>query len=177
MAKKACNTISFLNRNLRGCSKPVKDQAYKTYVKPVLEYACPIWDPHTKKNVTALEKVQRAGARFVSGNYHDYKPGAMTSILKDLRWEPLAQRRNTIKLQTLHGIIHRRLDVPIPPCYSQLSRRTRGHNQCYFIPAIASEVLKTSFFPTAFHLWNKLSQDAVGCECQEAFKSALMAQQ
>lgn len=174
-AKKARNTVSFLNRNLYGCSKVVKSQAYTTYAKPILDYACPVWDPHTQKNVRALEKVHRAAARFVSGNYRDYRPGAMTTILKDLGWEPLAQQRQQIKLQTLHSIIYNRLEVPIPPQYSHVSSRTRGHNQRYFIPAISSEVLKCSFFPTAFHLWNKLPQDTVGSECQEAFKTSIRA--
>jgi hypothetical protein len=171
--KKARSTIGFLNRNLRGCSQQIKDRLYNTYARPVLEYACSVWDPHTQKNITSLEKAQRSAARFVSGNYYDYKPGAMTSIYKNLGWSPLAERRKCIKLQTLHSIIHGGLDVPIPPCYTKSNSRTRGHNQRYFIPAINTEVLKSSFFPTALSLWNKLPQEVVDCTSQETFKSAL----
>ena len=172
-AKKARSTIGFLNRNLRGCSKSTKEQVYNTYAKPILEYASPIWDPSTQKHVNALERVQRGAARFVTGNYRDYTPGSMTSILKDLGWERLAERRLNIKLQTLYNIVHGHLDIPIPPCYSKLNSRTRGHDQRYFIPAMSSEVLKSSFFPSAFAVWNKLPQAAVDCESKEAFKAIL----
>ena len=41
--KKATQSRSFLQRNLRGCSRSVKDKAYKTYVKPILSYASTVW--------------------------------------------------------------------------------------------------------------------------------------
>ena len=45
--KKANNIRAFLQRNLSKCPRPVKEQAYKTYVRPILEYASTVWDPHT----------------------------------------------------------------------------------------------------------------------------------
>ena len=39
IAKKANNVRAFLQRNLSKCPRPVKEQAYKTYVRPILEYA------------------------------------------------------------------------------------------------------------------------------------------
>ena len=32
----------------------VKEQAYKSLVQPSLEYACSVWDPCTKDNITQL---------------------------------------------------------------------------------------------------------------------------
>ena len=36
-----------------------KLQLYKALVVPVLEYASPVWSPHTKKDTQKLELVQR----------------------------------------------------------------------------------------------------------------------
>ena len=47
IAKKANNTCSFLYRNLRKCPKETKELAYRTLVRPIVEYASPVWDPHT----------------------------------------------------------------------------------------------------------------------------------
>jgi hypothetical protein len=41
-----------------------KAQCYQTLVRPLMEYACTIWDPHTKENINKLEAVQRRSARF-----------------------------------------------------------------------------------------------------------------
>ncbi len=34
-------------------------QLYTTYIRPHLEYACPVWDPHLKKDIDKLESVQK----------------------------------------------------------------------------------------------------------------------
>ena len=36
----------FLRRNLSSCPKDVKKTGYKGLVRPILEYASPVWDPH-----------------------------------------------------------------------------------------------------------------------------------
>ena len=34
--------------NLHRCSKETKEAAYRSPVRPIVEYASPVWDPHTK---------------------------------------------------------------------------------------------------------------------------------
>ena len=48
----------------------LKETAYKTLVRPILEYACSVWDPQSKKNIGILENVQHKAARFDLHNYH-----------------------------------------------------------------------------------------------------------
>jgi len=38
-AKKATNSLAFLRRNLTSCPQGIKEQGYKTLVRPILEYA------------------------------------------------------------------------------------------------------------------------------------------
>ena len=42
---KANRTLGFLRRNI---SRDVKEMAYKGLVRPILEYASPVWDPSGK---------------------------------------------------------------------------------------------------------------------------------
>ena len=49
-------------------------------IRPHLEYACSVWDPHTKKNIQSIEKVQRRAARFVK-KCNQRTPGTVTSLL------------------------------------------------------------------------------------------------
>jgi hypothetical protein len=47
---KANKTLGFLRRNL----KIVKAQACKSLVRPSLEYACSVWDPHLKSDINKI---------------------------------------------------------------------------------------------------------------------------
>ena len=78
---KANRTLGLLRRNLSKCPMDVKMQAYKGLIRPVLEYASPIWDPHTANLADQLERVQKRSARFITSDYN-FEPGSMTQILK-----------------------------------------------------------------------------------------------
>ena len=42
----ANNSIGYLRRNLKAPNPSLKEKAYKATVRPKLEYATPVWDPH-----------------------------------------------------------------------------------------------------------------------------------
>ena len=52
-AKKANNTRAFLQRNLRRAPTSVKKRAYETLIRPILEYASAVWDPHAEADIQA----------------------------------------------------------------------------------------------------------------------------
>ena len=45
---RANRTPGFLRHNLSSCPREVKEMAYKGLVRPILEYASPVWDPSGK---------------------------------------------------------------------------------------------------------------------------------
>ena len=66
----------------------MKEAAYKTMVRPILEYGSSVWSPFTQGLQDELEKVQNRAARFVTRNY-TREQGSMTGILEKLKWESL----------------------------------------------------------------------------------------
>ena len=54
---KASKTLNFITRNLSKRSSQVKESAYLTMVRPQLEYASDVWDPHYVGDIMELEKV------------------------------------------------------------------------------------------------------------------------
>ena len=63
ITSKATKTLGFLRRNLTFAPKETKAAAYKTLVRPKLEYAAPVWMPYHQVDINRIEKVQRTAAR------------------------------------------------------------------------------------------------------------------
>jgi hypothetical protein len=68
---KANKTLGFLGRNLNIGSTSVKEQTYKSLVRPSLECACSVWDSHLKSDVNKIEMVQRRAVRYVTNRLHN----------------------------------------------------------------------------------------------------------
>ena len=69
ITNKANSTLGFVKRNLHHCSQKVKDQAYKSLVRPTLEYGCTVWDLYRAYQKSWLEQVQRRAVRFETRTY------------------------------------------------------------------------------------------------------------
>ena len=77
---KANSQLGFIRRNVRARSIKTRERLYNTLVRPHLEYAASVWDPHVTKQKQAIEKVQRRAARWVT-NQHD-SMSSVTAMLK-----------------------------------------------------------------------------------------------
>ena len=60
VCSKANRTLGFLRRNLFSCPQDMKEAAYKSMVRPILEYGSTVWDPHCNGLNDELENVQNA---------------------------------------------------------------------------------------------------------------------
>ncbi len=54
ITKKANQTLNFPRRNIKVHSEPLKYTAYKTLVRPQLEYSAPVWSPHTESSIAHI---------------------------------------------------------------------------------------------------------------------------
>ena len=166
---KANKTLGFLRRNLKISSKSVKEIAFKTFVRPVLEYAAPVWDPHTAKETEKLEKIQRRAARFVLRRFRN--TSSVTDMLSTLQWPSLQERRRVARLTMLFKIKH---GLAVAPHVKQRlktlpSRARRGHKQqLERIPGKA-QYHQCSFLPRTIRDWNRLSQHTVEATTTTSF--------
>jgi hypothetical protein len=104
ITNKANRTLGFLRRNLKISSISIKEQAYKTLVRPLVEYASPVWDPHHQTDIRKLECVQRRAARFVLSSQHNRF--SVTAMIQRLGWRSLEDRRRDARLTMLYKIDH-----------------------------------------------------------------------
>ena len=81
---KANKTLGFLKRNLKISSRKIKEMAYKSYVRPALEYACTVWDPYTQQHIDHIEAIQRRAVCFVMRQYR--RTSSASAVIDDLKW-------------------------------------------------------------------------------------------
>ena len=67
ITKKANQILGVMWRSFEYIDKEVILLLYKSVIHPHLEYAAPIWSPHTWKLVEMIEKVQRRATKWVLG--------------------------------------------------------------------------------------------------------------
>ena len=82
MYTKANRILEFLRRNLFSCPQDVKEAAYNSLVRPIIEYGSSVWDPHCYGLNGELENIQKCAARFMTRNY-SRETGSMTGNLEE----------------------------------------------------------------------------------------------
>ena len=131
ISAKATRMLNFIRWNLYNCSKEIKSRAYLTLVRPILEYASPVWDPHLVKDRDQIEKVQRAAAHWVSSDY--CWSSSVSSMLNLLNWPTLFLRRKISKLQMFYKAIHTLTALPIPDYFNHVTRFTSKYHSLHYI--------------------------------------------
>ena len=109
ISNKASRSFGLIKRNLRNCPRKVRETAYTSIVRPKLEYASASWDPHYKKDISTLERVQRKAARFCLQNFS--KTASVTDMLSDLKWDTLETRRKKNRLTLMYKLSHNLVDI------------------------------------------------------------------
>ena len=168
----ATRTLNFIQRNIRTKNEKVRETAYNTLVRPQLEYASPVWDPHHKEKILQLEKVQRRAARWTTSSF-DYW-SSVTAIVNDLGWRTLEQRRADARLCLFFKMVYGLVAVPLPDYIEQSNRISRYcHSMTFRQLHTSKDYYKHSFFPLAIVQWNALPETVACLPDLESFKVAV----
>ena len=89
MEKEVCYILFHLNNifsiltNVKTQNKQLKEAAYRTYVRPQVEYCSTILHPWQKHLTHRIEMVQRSAARYVQNDY--LYTSSVTNMLRELK--------------------------------------------------------------------------------------------
>ena len=172
---RAQRTLNFLRRNLSGCSQGTKEAAYKTLVRPLLEYGSSAWDPYQGNHIGKLEDVQRRAARFVKGQYR--RDVSVTKLQEELQWRTLQERRLCARLTMFHKATNGEEVLTLPPTAPPSTGDNRtSHDLQFTQPRARTETYIYSYFPRTIRIWNILPASVVYAPNADIFKSRLHEQ-
>ena len=172
MVNNANRTLGYIRRNIKCQNTDVRESAYNTLVKPQLEYASAVWDPHTKERISKIEMVKRRAARWTLRNF-DHQ-ASVTEMINKLGWRTLEQRRADARLCLFYKIVYGLVAVPLPDHVQYSHRISRYCHSMTFRQVYTSrDYYKYSFYPLAIVQWNALPESVVCLQSLDAFKAAI----
>ena len=143
-------------------------------IRPHLEYASPVWNPHTASDTQKLESVQRFATKVCSKNWTMNYNERLTFL--DI--PTLEKRRKIFDLCFLHNIINGRANFPDAPISYRnvdLHYPTRNVNSLTLNTLNGHTVQHSeSYFPRTIRLWNSLPYSVAGTESTKNFKNELL---
>jgi len=144
---KANSTLGFVRRNININNPEVDERAYKTLVRPILEYSSTVWDPHTTSAVKKIESVQRRAARITLNCYR--RTSSVGAMITELNWQPLTEWRRIARLVMFYRIHYQLVAITMPLELKLLLMPTRTENTlAYVIPSSSCDYHMYSFYPS-----------------------------
>ena len=164
---KSSKILGMVKRTLGPCKPEVKDTAYNMLVRPKLEYASPIWNPHTSSQINRLERIQHYGARFVANDHR--RTTSPTTLVLTLNWQTLESRRTIKQAMTFYKILNNIIEINPPT-----GLLTRLHNRHHFtIPRSRLNSVVYSFYPRAIRIWNTIPKEITEIKQPDSFHAAI----
>ena len=62
VVSKGNKSLNYFRRSMFGCNRAAECAAYKAIIRPTLEYAAVVWNPHNLEDIQLLESLQKRAA-------------------------------------------------------------------------------------------------------------------
>ena len=171
---KANNLLGLIKRSVGTTNVNVFSTLYLSLVRPILEYAVPVWCPYLVKDIRALESIQRRASRLALNQHKGEMP--YVDRCKLLKWPSLSDRRIYLSLIVCYQFVleyYPDLNFYYFFEFSKVGSTRANHPFKLYVKSARLDCYKYSFFIRIVSKWNDLPRDIVEPESLHYFKNKL----
>ena len=167
--KKANKLLGFISRTFDYKSKDIILPLYKSLVKPHLEYCVQFWSPTYRKDIDALERIQRRATKLIpSVRNYPYK-----IRLKKLKLQSLKVRRLRGQLIEVFKILNGFDKVRPGLLTLEIDSITRNNGYKLIGNRFRTDKAKNFFTNKIVNVWNLLPNSIVSSTTINQFKNRI----
>lgn len=172
ICKSAGLRINILRKMAYKLNRLVLERLYISYIRPLLEYASPIFCDQNLCNDMKLENIQYQAALVCSGALFNTN---RDRLLSELGWAPLKTRREVsracIVYKALNNLCPEYLTNIYVPSIPQNNQPYRFRTRPNLINIrCRTERLRRSFVPSSIRSWNSIHESTTGVRSFRRFK-------
>ena len=172
VVSKANKVLGIIKRTVGPVDTQVFCMLYKSLVRPILEYAVPVWSPYLVKDIQLLEKVQRRASRIALGQRRQEM--SYEDRCKILKWSTLEEWTLYLSLIECYKTVSNINTLDFDTYFKFGTKRTRSnHDYKLYVKLAKCNSYKHSFFVRIVKDWNNLPKDVVEAGNFQLFKSRL----
>ena len=159
-------------------SRTALNQIFLSYILPILEYSCIVWDGCTTQNTNSLQRIQNEAARLVTGLTRSV---SLENLYRECGWVSLEERRKQQKLilmyKSVNGIVPPYISDIIPPLVRETTDYPLRNQNNIAVPFCRTEISRKSCIPSSITLWNALDEETRNSPSVSSFKYQLKNRQ
>lgn len=146
-------------------------KAFKTYVRPLLEYNSSVWSPHLLRDINSIERVQRRFTKRLRGMHGLSYDERLTK----LHLERLEARRIRIDIINVYKIIFGLTKIHCDNFFtlSNGTIKTRGHDYKLIPPSCSCDTRLFCYAVRVVNVWNNLPALTTNFASIRSFKMSL----
>jgi hypothetical protein len=151
--------------------REILEKIYLSFIRPLLEYSCEVWDNCSQTDNDRLEKLQLEAARIAPGLTAF---SSRDSVYKETGWEKISSRRERKKLCLMYNMYHGHapsyLCDLLPPLVRDVTNYPVPNRNDYNLPRCRLSLCQSSFIPSVINLSNSLDNDTRNTRTSDSFK-------
>ena len=152
---KANKVLGLLKRTVGSKNREIFSILYRSLVRPLLEYASPVWSPYLVKDKRAIESIQRRASRIALGQKR--REMSYEERCELLGWSTLERRREYFSLVECYKTVFALNGLECRDYFEFCNNNTRSNNSFKIrMKSAKVNTFKYSFFERIIKEWKNI---------------------